>query len=375
MTTGSVADVPDMWRYAEGVEQVMSTLYLTEQYSVVKLDGEALRVDMPLEQGSRRRGRVVRVSLAKVDQVMVFGDITLTTPVLQTLMQRRIAVHYLSVFGKSFGALTSDPAKNGLLRVAQYGLYRDTDRCFRVARQVVGGKLLNMRTMLVRAARDRDDAGGERLRVAAGEMREVLQQLAAMKPPDAVEPGDRMHGLGPLFGREGRGSQLYYGVFGELLKKGWVFPGRVKRPPTDPVNALLSFGYAVLTNQVVSLVCAVGLDPALGVLHQPGFGKPALALDLVEQFRPVVVDSVVLTVLNTGQVTPGDFTEELGAYRLSDDARKLFLVKLEERLGTVVQHPVTGHKVSYRRCIEIQARLFAKYAQGEIEQYVPFTVR
>jgi CRISP-associated protein Cas1 len=181
--------------------------------------------------------------------------------------------------------------------------------------------------------------------------------------------------LGPLFGLEGRGSQAYYGVFGEVLKRGWVFAGRVRRPPRDRVNALLSFGYAVLTNQVVSLVCAVGLDPGLGVLHQPGFGKPALALDLVEQFRPVVVDSVVVTMVNTGQVKEGDFVEEVGAFRLKDDARKAFLMKLEERLGTMVQHPVFGYKTTYRRCIELQARLFAKYAQGEIGQYVPFTVR
>jgi CRISPR-associated protein Cas1 len=359
--------------YAEGVEVVMATLYLSVQYSVVKLDGEALRVDMPEGDGSRRRGRVVRVPLAKVEQVMVFGEVTLTTPVLHTLMERRVSVHYLSAFGRSYGALVADPAKNAGLRLAQYGLHGDCVRRFEVARQVVAGKLLNMRTVLLRYARERDD--GEPLREAAEQVRGELRQLAGLRAPEAVSSDDRMHGLGVLFGLEGRGSQVYFGVFGRLLKGDWVFSGRVRRPPRDPVNALLSFGYAVLTNQVMSLVCAVGLDPAVGVLHQPGFGKPALALDLVEEFRPVVVDSVVLTVLNTGQVVAGDFVEELGAFRLGDEPRKVFLSKLEERLNTVVQHPVFGYKVSYRRCIELQARLFAKFAQGEVDRYVPFTVR
>ena len=184
-----------------------------------------------------------------------------------------------------------------------------------------------------------------------------------------------MHGLGPLLGLEGSASAAYYSQLASLLKQPWSFPGRVKRPPTDPVNALLSFGYTVLTNQVVSLIHSVGLDPGLGVLHQPGFGKPALALDLMEAFRPIIVDSVVITMINTGQIGLGDIDAELGAYRLKDSARRAFIEKLEARLSEKVQHPLFGYQVSYRRCIELQARLFAKHAQGEIARYVPFTVR
>ncbi|NJN68134.1 MAG: CRISPR-associated endonuclease Cas1 [Chloroflexaceae bacterium] len=361
--------------YAEGVEVTMSTLYLTEQYSVVKLDGEVLRVDLPADSGRRQPGKVVRVPLAKVDQVMVLGDITLTTPALHMLMERRIPVHYLSAYGRSYGALTADPAKNAGLRLAQYALHCDLPRRFGVARQCVAGKLLNMRTTLLRYARDRDGEVAEALRGAAERIRGALRDVAVLVVPVQADSDDRMHGLGGLFGLEGCGSAAYYGVFGQVLREGWGFPGRVKRPPTDPVNALLSFGYTVLTNQVVSLVCAVGLDPAVGVLHQPGFGKPALALDLVEEFRPIIVDSVVITMLNTGQIGQDDVVEELGMFRLGDEARKAFLTRLEERLNTTVQHPVFGYKTSYRRCIELQVRLFAKYAQGEIGQYVPFTVR
>jgi CRISPR-associated protein Cas1 len=357
----------------DGLEVHMATLYLTEQYSVVKIEGEALRVQFPADRASKQAGKVVRVPLAKVEQVMVLGDITLTTPALHALLERRIAVHYLSARGRSYGALTADWGKNSGVRLAQYALFGDMARRFAVARQCVAGKLLNMRTTLLRYARSRE-ASAE-LEEAARTIRGCLRAIAHLPAPAAVDPDDRMHGLGSLLGLEGSASAAYYGVFGSLLKGEWGFAGCVKRPPTDPINALLSFGYTVLTNQIVSLIHAVGLDPGLGVLHQPGFGKPALALDLIEAFRPIIVDSVVITMANTGQIVPKDFDAEVGAYRLKDDARRLFLEKLEARLSERVQHPIFGYQATYRRCIELQARLFAKYALGEIPQFVPFTVR
>jgi CRISPR-associated protein Cas1 len=356
-----------MESYSDGVEIMMATLYLTEQYTLVKIEGEALRV----QPSGSRPGQVVRVPINKVEQVLVLGEVTLTTPALHALMERRIPVHYLTARGRSCGSLVADWGKNSGVRLAQYALCRDVARSFAVARQCVAGKLLNMRTLLLRYARARDD--GAALVDAAEQIRRCLRELARLGPPENT--GDRMHGLGPLLGLEGSASAAYYGVFGQLLKGDWAFPGRVKRPPTDPVNALLSFGYTVLSNQVVSLVHAVGLDPGLGVLHQPGFGKPALALDLVEGFRSIIVDSVVITLINTGQIGPDDFSDELGAARLSDGARRVFLEKLEARLSEQVQHPLFGYKVSYRRCIELQARLLAKHAQGEIAGYAPFTVR
>lgn len=350
-----------------GVEIHMATLYLTEQYTNVRLEGETLRI----QPSGGRGGDVVRVPLNKVEQVMVLGEVTLTTSALHALMERRIPVHYLTAWGHSRGALVADWGKNSGVRLAQYALYRDHARSFAVARECVAGKLLNMRTLLLRYARGRDDDMA--LQEAAQTIKRCLRELARLTPP--ADTSDRMHGLGPLLGLEGSGSAAYYGVLGGLLKGDWHFVGRVKRPPTDPVNAVLSFGYTLLTNQVVSLIHAIGLDPGLGVLHQPGFGKPALALDLVEMFRPIIVDSVVLTMINTGQLTPGDFVEELGTYRLRDNARRSFIEKLEARLNEQIQHPLFGYRVSYRRCIELQGRLFAKYAQGEIARYVPFTVR
>ena len=172
-------------------------------------------------------------------------------------------------------------------------------------------------------------------------------------------------------------SAASFGCFGKLLSdpRQWPFPGRVKRPPTDPVNALLSFGYSLLTTKVASAVQLVGFDHFVGYLHSSFYGRPALAFDLLEEFRPSIVDSVVVNMLNHRMLTPTDFVVELGAYRLKDERRKVFFTKFEERLTEEIEHPIFGYKTSYRRCLELQARLLAKYITGEIEEYPPFLLR
>jgi CRISPR-associated protein Cas1 len=197
-----------------------------------------------------------------------------------------------------------------------------------------------------------------------------------MKP---LATGDhRVEGtaLETILGMEGAGSAAYFHCFGKLLSdpRQWPFPGRVKRPPTDPVNSLLSFGYSLLTNKVASAVQLVGFDHFVGYLHSSFYGRPSLALDIMEEFRPVIVDSVVLTLLNNRMLTPKDFVVELGAYRLTDQRRKVFFTKFEERLNEELSHPIFGYKVTYRRCIELQGRLLAKYLTGELEVYPPFLV-
>ena len=348
----------------------MGTLYLTEPYSMVKREGEALRVQIPARQGSE--ARVVRVPLIKVDQVVVLGEITLTASALHMLLEQRIAIHFLSERGKSYGSLIPDPTKNALLHMAQYRVHSDLAQRFPIARTLIDGKLANMRTTLLRYNRKLENTTIE---AAIEQLRQTRRQLGLLIPPAIAAPDDRMNGLGALLGLEGSGSSAYFGVFAPLLRGAWPFPGRVRRPPTDPVNALLSFGYTVLTNQVVSLICTVGLNPYIGMLHQPGYGKPALALDIVEEFRPLIVDSVVISMLNNRMLKESDFTVELGAYRLSDDASRLFLNQLEERLSETIQHPVFQYRTSYRRSIELQVRLLAKTLMGEIAQYQAFTVR
>lgn len=188
----------------DGLEVFMATLYLTEQYSVVKIEGEALRVNFPAERASKQAGKVVRVPLAKVEQVMVLGDITLTTPALHALLERRIAVHYLSARGRSYGALTADWGKNSGVRLAQYALFGDVTRRFMIARQCVAGKLLNMRTTLLRYARSREESA--ELQEATRQIRICLRAMARLPAPTEVDSTDRMHGFGPLLGLEGSAS-------------------------------------------------------------------------------------------------------------------------------------------------------------------------
>src|SRR5712692_6619065 len=243
------------------------------------------------------------------------------------------------------------------------------------------GKLSNQRTLLQRYQRQRDDP---EMGVAIEQIADLLAKLANL-PVDnpgvvrQVASGDnRVEGtpLETILGMEGAGSAAYFSSFGKFLadREQWPFPGRVKRPPTDPLNSLLSFGYSLLTNKVASAVQLVGFDHFVEYLHSSFYGRPALALDLMEEFRPVIVDSVVLTLLNNRMLTPDDFVIELGAYRLKDERRKVFFTKFEERLNEEVNHPIFGYTVTYRRCLELQARLLAKVLTGEIEEYPPFLV-
>jgi CRISPR-associated protein Cas1 len=236
--------------------------------------------------------------------------------------------------------------------------------------------------MLQRYQRHKADA---EMTQAIGQLADLVHTLATLSLEEAnsmrlLGSGDnRIEGtpLETILGIEGAGSAAYFRCFGKLIsnQKQWPFARRIKRPPTDPVNSLLSFGYSLLTNQVASAVQLVGFDHFVGYLHSSFYGRPSLALDLIEEFRPIIVDSIVLTLLNNRMLNPGDFVVELGAYRLKQERRKVFFTKFEERLNEEITHPVFGYKATYRRCIELQARLIAKFLTGEIDQYPPFIVK
>ena len=331
----------------------MATLYLSEQQSIVKKRDGYLIVQYADK-------RTVDVPLIKVSQVVVSGDVTLTTPALHTLLEMGIEVCFLSMYGHFRGRLSPPVAKNAVLRQEQYRAHVDACRALKVAQACVNGKLENMRTMLLRANRGlHDDAVEE----AGRAIRNVMQLV-----PGAAT-------VGSLLGFEGNGSAAYFGVFGKLLRDSMSFTRRRRRPPTDPVNAMLSLSYTLLLHQVSSAIQIVGFDPYMGFLHQPRHGRPALALDLMEEFRPIIADSVVLNIVNHHILTEKDFSEELGVVHLKPEARKTFYGKFEERLLEELQHPYFGYRTSYRRCIELQARLLGKWLTGEIPVYLPLCVR
>ncbi|HZU68083.1 MAG TPA: type I-D CRISPR-associated endonuclease Cas1d [Ktedonobacteraceae bacterium] len=365
----------------------MPTLYLTENRALVRRDTEdCLLVQIPERRGkdgmAPAPARNERIPLVKIDDVVVMGEVTLTASALHLLLDHNIEINFLTHFGKFKGRLSPSLSKNAILRMAQYRAHNDMARRCELARRFVIGKLSNQRTMLQRYNRRQSDS---EMSQAIDQIAGLLSQLHAL-PVDtatstrALATGDnRVEGtpLESILGMEGAGSAAYFQCFGKLLSdpEQWPFEKRIKRPPTDPVNALLSFGYAMLTNQVASAVQLVGFDHFVGYLHSSFYGRPALALDIMEEFRPIIVDSVVLSLLNKRMLTANDFVVELGAYRLKDEKRKIFFTQFEERMREEIQHPIFGYQVTYRRCIELQTRLVAKFLTGEINEYPPFVVR
>lgn len=354
----------------------MTTLYLTEQYASVRLDDETLLVKIPADRTSGREAHQARIPLNKVSQVVVLGNITLTTPALTALLARKIEVCYLTRFGAFVGRVSGEDHKHAQLRLYQRRAHDDPATALYIARVLVRSKLHNQRTQLLRGNRSRDKGVIDQAAATIAALQDQVDALPAdaAPPPDLTQPQvDTL--LGQLIGLEGAAAAAYFSGFTELLSPPWMFPGRHKRPPTDPINALLSYGYTLLTTQAVAAAQIVGFDPYIGFLHSTQYGKPALALDLVEAFRAPVVDSVVLTLLNNHILTADDFEETLGAWRLRDHGRRLFLQKFEERLNTEIVHPVFKYKASYRRCLELQLRLLSRWLLGELTWLRGFHLR
>ncbi|MBK9094835.1 MAG: type I-D CRISPR-associated endonuclease Cas1d [Anaerolineae bacterium] len=356
----------------------MTTLYLIEPHSTVRLDGDTLIVSIPEDKARQVEKRQVRVPLMKVDQVIVQGDATLTTPAVLALLEQHADICYCTYYGQFRGHLTPELSKNGILRIQQHQARQRYRQRITLASRFVTGKLANQRTLLLRSNRklENDDVAQ-----AAATIQVLLQQAEEITAltdtePDPSQPQTGTP-LGRLFGLEGAAGAAYFGVFGHLLHSGLGtdWQGRLKRPPPDPINALLSYGYVLLASKVASAISIVGLDPYVGYLHSTQYGKQALALDLMEEFRPVIVDSVVLTLVNNRILQPEHFESELGSARLTDAGRRRFLEQFETRLNTEIAHPVFKYKATYYRCLELQTRLLAKTVSGELTDYVPFVVR
>ncbi len=356
----------------------MTTLYVTEPYSIVKKEGETLIVSIPENKKENKPARKIEIPAIKVSEVVIVGDSTLTAPALAALTAQKAHITFLDMFGNFRARVVPSESKNSLLRLAQFRAYHDPARSFGLARQFVIGKTHNLRTLLLRSNRRLND---EHVADAAESLRSILQQLEKLvhngeAPIDPSRP-QKGSSWGTLGGYEGAAAAEYFEAFGRLVRSdtGLGFETRSRRPPRDPVNAILSYGYTLLMHQSASALQTTGLDPYIGFLHSSQYSKPSLALDLMEEFRAPVVDSVVLTLVNNRILQEGDFIDELGAFRLKDGARRTFLEKFEERMSTEIEHPVFKYKATYRRCIELQARLLAKSLDGEIGSYIPFKVR
>jgi CRISPR-associated protein Cas1 len=312
--------------------------------------------------------------------VVVMGDSTLTTPALLALLEQNADICFCDFWGRFKGRLAPPVSKNVFMRAAQFRHHQAYKLRVQLATRFVRGKLHNQRTLLLRSRREMaDDEAGETVANAAAIIAKLIGQVDQLEveedgPPDPAHP-QAESALGALHGMEGAGAAAFFGALPKLLKEDFGFNGRHRRPPTDPVNALLSFGYTLLMNHVMSAVQIVGFDPYIGFLHSEGYGKPSLALDLMEEMRTPIVDSVVLTVINKQILQAKHFEAHFGVHQLTVAGRKLFLQQFEQRLNSEIQHPIFNYKASYRRCLELQARLLGKYVTGEIPAYRPFQVR
>lgn len=311
-----------------------------------------------------------KVRAGDVSHVALFGNIQISTQAIQMLCQLEIPVTYFSMGGWFYGITRGHELKNVFTRMEQFRLSRDPTICLAPARRFVHGKIRNHRTMLMR-----------------NHIEPPAPVLAKLKT--LAESALEAEALETLLGTEGAAASFYFGQFAGMLKAEgepgadseggtpmcFSFTGRNRRPPTDPINAMLSLAYSLLAKDCTLAALAVGMDPYVGFFHQPRYGRPALALDVMEEFRPLIAESVVLTAVNNRQILPKHFVQAGQAVNLTPAGRKQFFQVYEQRMGALITHPLFDYKVSYRRVLELQFRLLARYLTGEIPEYPPFITR
>lgn len=354
-------------------------LYVQSPRAFIRKDGEVFAVEVDHE-------KLVEARIRDVSQIAVFGNTMLSSAALHECFSRSIPVSWHSYGGWFIGHTVGTGHHNVETRTFQYGASFDPQKCLRIARGWVAAKIANSRTLLRRNWRGllesehdnpvdlteqpNSDREGDR---APDDLLRALREDATHAAKAAT--------LEALLGIEGAAASRYFRHFAAMLRTDvapsltFDFLGRNRRPPRDPVNALLSFGYAMLTREMTIALSATGLDPYRGFYHQPRFGRPALALDMMEPFRPLIADSVSLMAINNGEVRPTDFVNAAGSCNLTDSGRKRYIASFERRMQQEVTHPIFKYRISYRRLLEVQARLLIRFLSGEIDEYPNFVTR
>jgi CRISPR-associated protein Cas1 len=335
----------------------MATMYVTEQGARVEKEYQRFLVTKDDEV-------LLAVPAVRLSHVVLVGRVGVTTPALLALLQEGVGLSLVSRAGQLRGRLMPPTGKNILLRHRQYERAQDPAFCLAVSRAVVDGKLRNCRALARRWARTRPEVPAE-----------LLERIDR-----AVDQAAKAPDLAALRGIEGEGTRNYFGVLRRALEprpeSRMGFEKRTRRPPRDPVNAMLSLGYTLLTDNLMTACEIVGLDPYDGFFHAEKYGRPALALDLVEEFRPVIVDSLVLNIVNRGMLAADDFQPgpEGGVY-LKREALQTFFRQYSARLNIQWLHPGVGRKLSYQQWFEVQAQALRKVIEGEAPAYRPMVVR
>ena len=327
-------------------------VYVLDQGSTVHKRGDCLEI-------RSREGKVGTVRMIEVSQLCLYGGVEISTPAVVELMQRGIPVLHFTHGGWFEGICLGHTSKNIDLRIRQYEWARDKERSLSLARSMISGKIRNCRVLLRRNDQE----------IPA----EALEKLA-----DYACQAEMAESLERLLGLEGAAAELYFSRLGSLLKAdedGLIFQGRNRRPPRDPVNAVLSYLYGILAKECFVTLLAVGFEPYLGFYHQPRYGRPALALDLMEEFRPIIADSTAVSLFNNKELAVKDFVITEEGVMIGRSAKRKVVAGYERRMDTQITHPLFGYKISYRRVLEVQSRLLARALSGEIEQYPAFCTR
>jgi CRISPR-associated protein Cas1 len=343
------------------VKQLLNTLYVTTQGAYLARDGDTVLVRVEDEV-------VLRIPIHTLTSVVCFGRVSSSPPLMGLCAERGVALAFFTESGRFLARIQGPVTGNVLLRREQYRRSENENKAAEIARSAVIAKVANCRTVLLRAAREKpDNTGRADLEAAAARLGQLVDELQKSMPLDTVR------------GHEGDGARMYYGVFDHLIyesKDAFFFRERSRRPPLDNMNALLSFLYTLLTHDVAAALEGVGLDPAVGFLHRDRPGRPSLALDLVEELRPVIADRLALSLINRRQIGGDGFhTTESGAVEMNAATRKEVLVAYQKRKQEQIVHPFLKERVAFGILPHAQAVLLARHLRGDLEGYPSFLWR
>lgn len=338
------------------MKKLLNSLYVTRQESYLHKERETIVI----KHGDEKLGQFPSLAIGSI---LCFGQVSVSPFLMGYCAEQGIGLTFFTEYGRFLARVQGRQSGNVLLRRTQYRWADDPEKAASIARLMIAGKVANGRSVLLRELRNHGDNP-----LLKGAVDRLATSMRRVKHATSVEEA---------MGMEGDAASTYFAIFDELLRgTGFAFGGRIRRPPTDPVNALLSFVYSLITQECVSALQGVGLDPFVGFLHKDRPGRPSLALDLLEEFRASWADRFVLTLINRRQMQLNNFvTEGGGAVRLKDDARKRLLVAYQERKQVEVMHPYIGEQVPMGLLPHCQAMLLARHIRGDTEFYTPYLVK
>ena len=341
------------------MKKLLNTLYITKQTSYLRKDGETVVIEYD--------GNVVmRIPLHNLSSIVTFGNVMVSPFLLGACAEKGICISMLTEFGKFLARVEGSVSGNVLLRVAQYRAYEDKEKKAEIAKSFVIGKIYNTKMVLQRRIRDHGET--QSIVIAEEKQKYVLHSLKYVTPDI-----ERIRGL------EGEAAASYFSAFSDMIvaqKNDFYLKSRQRRPPMDPMNALISFLYTLLAHECVAALESVGLDPQIGFLHELRPGRPALALDLMEEFRAIIADRIALNLINLKQITMSGFTiTESGAVLMKDDTRKKLLTVWQEKKQEEITHPFLEEKIQIGLLPYVQALLLSRYLRGDFDAYPPYLTR